>query len=109
MEGETLLVPPLHELDAVEGGGGQHYLLSRHVVDGVATVTKVAVGAVLTNTGTVLVVEGCREVHMSDVKSFVPTTADTTGCALIEGAHGVQHRGAVLRSHPEADVQQGDQ
>ena len=77
-----------------------------------ATVTKVivgAVGAVLTNTGTVLVVEGCREVHMSDVKSFVPTTADTTGCALIEGAHGVQHRGEVLRSHPEADVQQGDQ
>ena len=45
---------------------------------------------------------------MSDVKSFVSTTANATGCALIEGAHGVRHRGAVLRSHPEADVQQGD-
>ena len=34
VEGETLLVPPLHELDAVEGGGGQHYLLPRHVAMG---------------------------------------------------------------------------
>ena len=68
-----------------------------------ATVTKVAVRAVLTITGTTLVVECCREVDMSDVERFVATTADATGCALVEGAHGVQHRGAVLRAHPEAD------
>ena len=44
---------------------------------------------------------------MSDVERFVAATADATGCALVKGAHGVQHRGAVLRAHPEADFHRG--
>ena len=92
-------VPPLDELDSIEGGGGQDNLGPGHVVDGVVDITEVAHWGIFSKARHVLVVVVGREVLVKNAHPLVLPTAHLTGDGLAQAAHGCGHLHSPIRRH----------